>query len=89
MRLLLLVILPCLASAGSLDQGVPRPAAPKGLQVRVLPISRWNGAERARVGALAAHLEAPDPVGRPRLDLPLIPYPDQVPARYRGFLHAY
>jgi len=26
------------------------------------------------------------PLGRPRLDLPLLPYPDQAPARARGYL---
>ena len=34
MRLFALFILPCLASAGSLEHLVPRPAPPKGLQLR-------------------------------------------------------
>ncbi len=89
MRLLLLLILPCLASAGSLEHLVPRPAPPKGLQLRVPSFSLQTRAEKARGGSPVAPHAAPDPLGRPRLDLPLIPYPNQVPARYRGFLHGY
>ena len=89
MRLFALFILPCLASAGSLEHLVPRPAPPKGLQLRAPSFSTQTRAERARGGAPVAQQGAPDPLGRPRQDLPLSPYPNQVPARYRGFLHGY
>ncbi len=89
MRLFALLVMCCLASAGSLEHLVPRPAPPKGLLLRVPPLFMQTRAEKARGGAPVAQQGAPDPLGRPRVDLPLIPYPNQVPARYRGFLHGY
>lgn len=86
MRLFLLLTVTCMASAGPSEVLMPRPAPPKGLEVRVPPISRWNSAEKARVAALAANNPLDAPLGSPRLDLPLLPYPALAPARARGYL---
>ncbi|MBI1754549.1 MAG: hypothetical protein HY014_15565 [Acidobacteria bacterium] len=86
MRLFLFLALSCLASAEPSEVLVPRPAPPKGLEVRMPLISRWNSAEKARVVALTASNPLEASLGRPRLDLPLLPYPALAPARARGYL---
>ena len=86
MRRILLCILPCLATVGSAEASGPRVALPRGVQLKVLPLPWWNSAEKARVGALLAVEEPATDRGRPRVDVPFLPYPQQVPGRHRGIL---
>jgi hypothetical protein len=85
MRLILLLLLPCLATAGSTENPGPRLAPPKGIQFQFKPIPKWNSAEKFRVSSLLAYEQPVTERGRPRVDIPLFPYPDQVPPRNRGY----
>jgi len=88
MRQILGLLLPSLLSAAALAPNPPRPDPPRLFlpQLKSAPAHYWNAAKAVPKGDPRDSLGPLQPLGRPRLDLPLLPYPDQAPARARGYL---
>ena len=88
MRLTLCLLLPSLLSAAALEPNPPRPAPPRLFlpQLKVASALHWNPAKAAPKGDPRDSFGPLQPLGRTRLDLPLLPYPDQAAARAKGYL---
>ena len=88
MRLSLCLLLPGLLSAAAPEPNPPRPAPPRLFlpQLNLASALHWSPAKALPKGDPRDSLGPLQPLGRTRLDLPLLPYPDQAPARARDYL---
>ena len=86
MRLTLCLLLPVLLNAA--EPNPPRPDPPRLFLplLKVTQARHWSATKTMPKGDARDSLGPMQPLGRPRLDLPLLPYPDQAPARARGYL---
>ena len=85
MRLSLLFLISCLASAGAPEYQVPRPPPPKNIQFKVPQIRWWNSAEKARVVSAPVFFNTSEiSLGQAKPDHFLMPYPYQGPSSARA-----
>jgi len=85
MRLLLLLIAPCLAAAATPALKTPHPAPPKIFQMAVPHIAWWNNAERARVASRPPFTIPDNALSKPQQMPLLLPYPYQAPSNGRSY----
>ena len=88
MRGLPLVFLSIVAIAGTSDQPGPKLPAPRILNLNFKPIAKSKAPDKFFINSPMSFDERMESRTRPRLDLPFIPYPNQVPSRYKGIFYA-
>ncbi len=85
MRIGLVFLVACMASAASPAALVPRPEPPKNIQIKVPETRWWIKVEKARTASGSTSNLPEATLGHPRPERFLMPYPYQAPQSARAY----